>query len=261
MPKPTYEALQRRVKELEKMTGELIDKSMDAEQMELFELSILLNVSQALVSTRDLDELLSIIIDAVNKSLLTEGAGVLLYDENRGDLYWREVRDARRILSSHSERIRMPLDGSIAGWVYKNNKAARVNDTSKDARYYSEISEKTGFSFKKVLQVPLNTREKTIGVLMAMNKIGGDFTEADEALLGAMANNIALAIENATVYEKLKKSRDDLEMIYRSSMALATTMDLDHLLEVVIGELRTRMEAEAAGVLLYDERQGDLYLA
>jgi K+-sensing histidine kinase KdpD len=259
MPKPTYEALQRRVKELEKITGELIDKSMDAEQMELFELSILHNVSQALVSTRDLDELLSIIIDAVNKSLLTEGAGVLLYDENRGDLYWREVRDARRILAPQSERIRMPLDGSIAGWVFKNNKPARVNDTSKDARYYAEITKKTNFAIKKVLQVPLNTREKTIGVLMAMNKIGGDFTESDEALLGAMANNIALALENATVYENLKKSRDDLEMIYRSSMALATTMDLDHLLEVVIGELRSRMDAEAAGVLLYDERQGDLY--
>jgi len=259
MPKPTYEALQKRVKELEKITGELIDKSMDAEQMELFELSILLNVSQALVSTRDLDELLSIIIDAVNKSLLTEGAGVLLYDENRGDLYWREVRDARRILAPQSEQLRMPLEGSIAGWVFQNNKPARVNDTSKDARYYSEITKKTGFAIRKVLQVPLNTRDKTIGVLMAMNKIGGDFTEPDEALLGAMANNIALAIENATVYERLRRSRDDLEMIYRSSMALATTMDLDHLLEVVIGELRSAMDADAAGVLLYDERQGDLY--
>ncbi len=259
MPQPTYEALQRRVKELEKITGELIDREMDAEQMELFELSILHNVSQALVSTRELDELLTIIIDAVNKSLLTEGAGVLLYDENRGDLYWREVRDARRILAPQSERIRMPLDASIAGWVFQNNKPARVNDTSKDARYYSEITKKTGFAIRKVLQVPLNTRDKTIGVLMAMNKIGGDFTEPDEELLGAMANNIALAIENATVYEKLKKSRDDLEMIYRSSMALATTMDLDHLLEVVIGELRSAMDVEAAGVLLYDERQGDLY--
>ena len=259
MPQPTYEALQRRVKELEKITGELIDREMDAEQMELFELSILHNVSQALVSTRELDELLAIIIDAVNKSLLTEGAGVLLYDENRGDLYWREVRDARRILAPQSERIRMPLDASIAGWVFQNNKPARVNDTSKDARYYSEITKKTGFAIRKVLQVPLNTRDKTIGVLMAMNKIGGDFTEPDEELLGAMANNIALAIENATVYEKLKKSRDDLEMIYRSSMALATTMDLDHLLEVVIGELRSAMDVEAAGVLLYDERQGDLY--
>ena len=77
-----------------------------------------------------------------------------------------------------SERIRMPLDGSIAGWVFKNNKPARVNDTSKDARYYSEITKKTNFAIKKVLQVPLNTREKTIGVLMAMNKIGGDFTES-----------------------------------------------------------------------------------
>ena len=77
MPKPTYEALQKRVKDLEKLTGELIDREMNAEQMELFELSILHNVSQALVSTRDLDELLARIVDAVNKSLLTEGAGVL----------------------------------------------------------------------------------------------------------------------------------------------------------------------------------------
>jgi GAF domain-containing protein len=259
MPQPTYEALQKRVKDLEKITGELIDREMDSEQMELFELSILHNVSQALVSTRDLDELLAIIVDAVNKSLLTEGAGVLLYDENRGDLYWREVRDARRILAPQSEQIRMPLDGSIAGWVYRNNKPARVNDTSKDSRYYSEITKKTGFAIRKVLQVPLNTRDKTIGVLMAMNKIGGDFTEPDEELLGAMANSIALAIENATVYERLKKSRDDLEMIYRSSMALATTMDLDHLLEVVITELRTAMDVEAAGVLLCDERHGYLY--
>ena len=59
MPKPTYEALQKRVKDLEKLTGELIDREMNAEQMELFELSILHNVSQALVSTRDLDELLA----------------------------------------------------------------------------------------------------------------------------------------------------------------------------------------------------------
>ena len=153
-------------------------------------------------------------------------------------------------LAPQSERIRMPLDGSIAGWVFQHNKPARVNDTSKDARYYSEITKKTGFAIRKVLQVPLNTRDKTIGVLMAMNKIGGDFTEPDEELLGAMANNIALAIENATVYEKLKKSRDDLEMIYRSSMALATTMDLDHLLEVVISELRSAMDVEARGVAL-----------
>ncbi len=259
MAQPTYEALQRRVRHLEKITGELIDQSSDAQQRELFELSALHNVSQALVSTRDLDELLELVVDGVNRSLFTEGAGVLLYDENRGDLYWRRVRDAREILAPQSEDLRIPLEGSIAGWVFKNNKPARVNDSSRDARYYSEITKKTGFIQRNVLQVPLNTRDKTIGVLMAINKFGGDFTERDEALLEAMAGGIALAIENATVYEKLNKSRDELEMIYRSSMALATTMDLDQLLEVVIGELRRAMDCEAAGVMLYDERRQDLY--
>ena len=91
MPRPTYEALQKRVRELEKLTGELIEKVSNTEEDEVFELSILFNISQALVSTRDLDEVLAIVIDAVNKSLLTEGAGVLLYDENRGDLVLARV--------------------------------------------------------------------------------------------------------------------------------------------------------------------------
>jgi len=257
--KPTYEELERRVRELEKIAGDLIDNALDMEDQELYDLSILCNISQALASTIDLDELLVIIIDEVNKALLTEGAGVLLYDENRGDLYWKKVRDARHVLAPQSEDLRLPLDASIAGWVFRNNKPARVNDTSKDPRYYAEMTKKSGFQIRKVLQVPLNTRDRTIGVLMAMNKIGGDFTDQDEALLSSMAGAVALAIDNATIYKKLKKSRDDLEMLYRASMALGTTMDLDHLLSVVINELRTALDAEAGGVLLFDEQVGDLY--
>ena len=94
---------------------------------------------------------------------------------------------------------------------------------------------------------------------MVMNKIGGDFSDTDEHLLTSMASGIALAVDNASIYEQLKKSGKDLEMIYRSSMALAGTMDLDHLLRVVIGELKTALDTEAAGVLLHDEAQGDLY--
>jgi GAF domain-containing protein len=259
MDKPTYEQLEKRVKELEKLLGKMIDDAMDTEHHELFDLAVVCNISEILASTRDLDELLVIVIDEVNKALLTEGCGVLLYDEERRDLYWRQVRDARHLLAIQSEDLRLPLEGSIAGWVFQNNKPARVNDTSKDPRYYSQMSHKSGFNITKVLQVPLNTREKTIGVLMAMNKIGGDFTEQDEALLTSMAGMIALAIENATVYKRLKESRDDLEALYRSSVALASTMDLDHLLSVVITEVRRSLETEAAGILLYDERKNDLY--
>ncbi len=259
MPKPTYEELEQRVKELEQIAGDFIDKEIVFEQDEGFELAILFNISQAVASTMEMDELLAIVCDEVRKALLAEGAGVLLYDEHRGDLYWRQVRDTQQILAPQSDELRLPIDGSIAGWAFKHNKPARVNDVSTDPRYYPEMTKKSGFQIRKVLQVPLNTRDKTIGVLMVMNKIGGDFTEQDEALAMSMGGTIALAIDNATVYKKLKKSKDDLEMIYRASMALATTLDLDHLLSVVITELREALTTEAAGLLLYDERRGDLY--
>ncbi len=259
MPKPTYEELERRVRELEKIAGDLIDKAMDYDEDEGFELSILYNISEALTTTMELDELLAIVCDEARKALLAEGAGVLLYDETRGDLYWRQVRDARQILAAQSRDLRLPLEGSIAGWVFRHNEPARVNDTSKDPRYYPEMTKKSGFDIRKTLQVPLNTSNKTIGVLMVMNKIGGDFTQQDEALASSMAGTIALAIDNATVYKTLKKSKEDLEMIYRTTMALATTMDLDHLLSVVMEELRSALNTQAAGLLLYDEIHGDLY--
>jgi len=259
MPKRTYQALQKRVEELEKLNGALIEKCAIGKRDEVLELSILFNISQALASTRDLDQVLAIVIDAVNKALLTEGAGALLYDENRGDLYWREVKDARKIPAPQPADLRLPLRGSIAGWVFQNNKPARVNDTSKDPRFCSEVTKMGSFEIRKVLTVPLNTRGKTVGVLVAVNKISGDFSEHDEALMESMAGSIALAIENATAYEKLQKFKDALEMIYRSSMALAATVDLDHLLEVLIADLRGAMEIEAAGVVLYDEQRGDLY--
>ncbi len=258
MTKPTYEQLESRVQELERVLGDVLDGAMNQEEHELFELSVLYNVSQAVASVRDLNHLLRVVIDEVNKALLTEGAGVLLYDEARGDLYWREVRDSRHMLAKRDE-LRLPLDGSIAGWVFRNNRPARVNDTSKDPRYYPGLTEKSGFEVKRVLQVPLNTGERTIGVVFTANKIGGDFSEQDEQLLMSMAPMIALAVENATVYEQLKKTNESLEMLYRASMALASTMDLDHLLEYVISELNRAMDTEAAGVLLYDRERGDLY--
>jgi len=259
MAKPTYQELEQRIRELEAALGAVIDKAVDEEQDELFELAVLCNILQALAQTMDMEKLLGIVIEEVNKALLTEASGVVLYDEKKGDLYWREVRDRRRILMAHSGELRLPLDQSIAGWVFKNQKPAIVNDTSKDPRYYRGLTMRSGFDIRKVLQVPLIARENPIGVLIAMNKIGGDFSEQDATLLSSMAASIALAIDNATVYEKLKKSRDELEMLYRSSMALATTMDLDHLLEVVVTELNRAMETEAAGVLLHDERHHDLY--
>ena len=137
-----------------KLQSDLIDSALELEHHELFELSVLCNISEALASTIDLDELLVIIINEVNKALLTEGAGVLLYDENRGDLYMRQVRDARGILEPQSEALRLPIDSSIAGWVFTNNRPARVNDTSKDPRYYPEMTRKSGFEIRKVLQVP-----------------------------------------------------------------------------------------------------------
>jgi GAF domain-containing protein len=66
--------------------------------------------------------------------------------------------------------LRVPADQGIAGWVLKNGKAAIVNDVKKDRRFYAQIDRGSGFSTRSILAVPLNIRDRAIGVVEVINK-------------------------------------------------------------------------------------------
>jgi len=138
---------------------------------------LLLNASRALVSTRDVDQLLSVVNSEVRNVLDCEGAGVLLYDEEHDDFYWRSVQDDRSFLASAQDEIRIPKDKGVCGWVFQRGEPALVHDAANDPRLYRTVDEKSGFSTRNMVCVPLQTRERRLGVLYALNKTDGSFTE------------------------------------------------------------------------------------
>jgi len=176
---------------------------------------LLLNASRALVSTRDVDQLLSVVNSEVRNVLDCEGAGVLLYDEEHDDFYWRSVQDDRSFLASAQDEIRIPKDKGVCGWVFQRGEPALVHDAANDPRLYRTVDEKSGFSTRNMVCVPLQTRERRLGVLYALNKTDGSFTEEDVEIMTALAGNVALSLENASYYEKLTKSHQELERLNR----------------------------------------------
>ncbi len=175
---------------------------------------LLFNAAKALATTTDLDELLRIIVNQVQRVLDCEGAGVLLHDEQRDDFYWRMVEDKQSFLSSAREMIRVPKDKGVAGWVFRTGQPALIQDATTDPRIYRPVETKSGFVTRNMVCVPLQAREKPLGVLYALNKLG-EFTDEDVQILSALAGNVALAIENATYYERLINSRNELERLNR----------------------------------------------
>lgn len=158
-----------------------------------------------------LDSLLTIIAEEVRNILSADRCSVFLVDNYKGEL-WTKVA-----LGMEEKVLRIPLGQGIAGFVARTGSAVNIRDAYKDTRFAQDLDRITGYQTRTVLAVPLRGRDgKPLGVFEVLNKSRGAFTEEDEGLLRILATMAATFIENATLYEDLRRSH--LETIYRMAL-------------------------------------------
>ena len=159
----------------------------------------LIDIARDLASTLDLDILLNHIISAASDLTETEAASILLYDDAARQLYFQVATN----LDQPAPRgLVVPLEGSIAGWIVTNHKAARITNVMGDPRHFSNIEKQTHVTTRSLLGVPLITKEKVVGVLEVINKQVGEFTDDDEDLMQVLGAQAAVAIENARLFHQ-----------------------------------------------------------
>jgi K+-sensing histidine kinase KdpD len=159
----------------------------------------LIDIARDLASTLDLDILLSRIVHAAAEISGAEAASILLFDDTSRQLYFQV---ATNMDESTRRGIVVPLDGSIAGWIVNNRQTVRITNVHNDPRFYSMVEETTGFSTESILGIPLVTKNKIVGVLEALNKPKGKFTDNDESMLLVLGAQAAVAIENARLFQQ-----------------------------------------------------------
>jgi len=178
------------------------------------ELSSLNRIARTVGSTLDLDEVLRRIIHELNLSFHVEAGSILLVDRTRNDLYFATTLEGglERFLD-----VRIPVGTGIVGMVARTGEPILVADVSKDPRFYSKISQDVGFSTHSILCVPLISRDRVTGVIELLNKKGGDFDQEDLDRLQSIAATVAVAIENARLYEQTEEERGRLTAILTST--------------------------------------------
>jgi signal transduction histidine kinase len=159
----------------------------------------LIDIARDLASTLDLDILLSRIVHAAAEISGAEAASILLYDDTSRQLYFQV---ATNMDETTRRGIVVPLEGSIAGWIVNNRETVRIANVHNDPRFFSSVEETTGFSTKSILGIPLVTKNKIVGVLEALNKPKGKFTDTDESMLMVLGAQAAVAIENARLFQQ-----------------------------------------------------------
>ncbi len=158
----------------------------------------ILDISKQLNSTLEYGALLQQIVASVVEILNVEAASIMLQDPATGELRF-EI--ASNLKPHETERIAVPLDRSIAGWIFTHGVPRVIEDVTKDPKHYRQVDSATQFITRNLLGVPLKTHTKVIGVVQALNKRGAEkFTGEDISLLTVLASQAGVAIENARLF-------------------------------------------------------------
>ncbi len=223
-------------------TGQL--KALEGSQkllLRLVELSVTLN------STMDLDALLQLITATATELLDCEAASILLYDDKNPRLFFAAATGSD---PDKLAEIPVPIDGSLAGTIFKTNKPLILNNAEQDPRHYSLVSDHIKFKIDTLLGVPMPIKDRTVGVLEAVNKRGGGFTDNDVAILSVTAAHAAIAINNARL---LRTTQQALEKVKETNTIKS------NFLAIASHELRTPLGIIIGyATFLQNEAKGDL---
>src|SRR6185503_9133987 len=171
-----------------------------------------------------------------------------LMDEERQELYFRfAVGHSADIV----QNLRISVGDGLVGTAAQERKPLVVDDVRTDPRYIEAVK-----AARSELAVPLISKNKVVGVLDIESPEVGYFNEEQVRLLSLLASQIAIAIENAKLYESERRNREFLALLYEISLDMGSTLEVDELVHKIAQAVKTKINYHTFSIFLLDERQG-----
>lgn len=230
------------------------------------ELALLNQASQTFTSTLNLDQVLTTVLEGIRHLMEVTAWSVWLVDPLTHEIVCRRATDAQ---TSKIYGWRLQPGQGLVGWVVQHGQSLIVGDTSLDERHFKGVDQYTGIEMRSILSVPLQIKQKVIGVLQVMDKETDRFGPRDLALMEPLAVTAAIAIENAQLFEQAQQEIADrkraeketrrrnreLTLLNRVIAASATTLELETILEKMCRELALAFEIPHAVATLLDQEK------
>lgn len=246
------ERLQR---ERDKLRLELQQAQRDLEQR-VKELTVLFGVSKSVTSLLDLDRLLERVMEAATFITRAEEGVLWLLDADEEELL---LRADKGLGQDRAELLRLDVQESVVGQVLQRSESIlSFSETGEQS-----IALKPGYPVLALLSVPLTVRGQAIGVLSVANRVQSrSFTASNQAMLQALADYTAIAIENARAYQDadraLAERVEELSYLYQIARTFASTLDQRRVYDLVAARISEMFHVEAGSLLLLDEEAQEL---
>lgn len=197
-------------------SSQTVERMEKARAQELAFLDIVADITSQL----DLDQLLQRVMTEAARMLGAERSTLFLHDEKTSELF------SRVAMGPKIGEIRFPDHAGIAGTVFTTGKTVNIPHAYADLRFNTSLDKQTGFFTRSILCTPLiNKHGLIIGVTQALNKSGGPFSAEDESRLKAFTAQVAIALENAKLFDDVQKIKNYNESMLESMSNGVITLD------------------------------------
>jgi adenylate cyclase len=202
-----------------------------------------LRVVSDVSSEINLVPLLQMIMSASTKILNADRSTLFLNDERNHQLYTQIGQGLG------ATELRFPNNAGIAGAVFQSGQSVNIPYAYADLRFNPAVDKQTGYFTRSMLCCPVrNKNGKIIGVTQVLNKKGGPFTDEDEQRLTAFTSQIAIGLENASLFQHVQQMKNYNESMLESMSNAVLTLDNDGAIVTCNRGLRILQTAEKAVV-------------
>src|SRR6266849_6138244 len=210
-------------------------------------LSTLAEIGEEVNSSLDLDEVLARSAALIKRHIDYEIFGVLMIE---GDGSYLRHRFSIGYPRELADNLRIPMGQGITGTAAATGHSVRVSDTSKDARYINAID-----SVRSELAVPLMLQGKCVGVLDIQSRHLDYFTRDQQNILTLLASRLAVAIENARLFQKVRAQAETLLILNEISREASSILAVEELLRRAAEQTKRVIDYQILNIMLYDEEQ------
>ena len=210
-------------------------------------LATLAEIGEEVNSSLDLDEVLARTAALIKRHIDYELFGVLLPE---GDGAYLKHRFAIGYPRDLAENLRIPIGQGITGTAASTGHSVRVADTSADPRYINAID-----SVRSELAVPLMLQGKCIGVLDIQSRHPDYFTRDQQNILTLLASRLAVAIENARLFQQVRSQAETLLLLNEVSRETGSILDVEELLRRAAEQIKRVIDYQILSLMLYDDEQ------
>jgi two-component sensor histidine kinase/putative methionine-R-sulfoxide reductase with GAF domain len=213
-------------------------------------LRLLTETIEAVNSTLDLEEVLSLVASKVAVALDADACFVYLYDEQADELVLRATHGTR--VEEMTGRPRMRPGEGITGSAAASRAPVMIAAQAHLDERFKAFPNLPEDEYESILAVPILAREKLAGALNVRTREPREFSEAEIGLLVAIAAQVAQTIEHAKLYADAQARVSELEALARISEAVSESLYLEESLEAIVETTTQAVGATGAALVLED---------